>query len=97
MEFEWDEIKSNRTFKERGFDFNYATRVFSDPQLIERIDKRKNYGEIRRQCIGQVDDGVYFVAYTIRRNVIRIISARKAHDNEQEQYWSSLESRSPDW
>jgi hypothetical protein len=29
MLFEWDEAKSRRTLSERGFGFDYATRIFS--------------------------------------------------------------------
>ncbi len=31
MQFEWDEAKSDASFKERGFDFAYAARAFLIP------------------------------------------------------------------
>jgi hypothetical protein len=90
MEFEWDEIKSKRTEAARGFNFLFAQRVFDDPNRIDRIDQRRAYGEERRQTIGRIGPEVYFVAYTTRGAVVRIISARKAHDNEQDDYQAAL-------
>ena len=29
MQFEWDEVKSEVCFRQRGFDFAYAARAFS--------------------------------------------------------------------
>lgn len=49
--FEWDEAKSDRTFEERGFDFEFASRVF-DGDYIESEDVRQGYGEMRFVCVG---------------------------------------------
>ncbi len=43
MNFEWDEIKSDACFAERGFDFAYVTRAFVDPNHFIRKDTRWNY------------------------------------------------------
>lgn len=40
MKFEWDADKSDKCFKERGFDFAYALRAFLDPKRIIRKDTR---------------------------------------------------------
>jgi hypothetical protein len=86
VDFEWDEVKSDRCFRERGFDFAHVTKVFLDPRRIERADRRKAYGELRHQTIGTIDRRTFFVAFTIRGGAIRIISARRAHDHEDEAY-----------
>jgi uncharacterized protein len=86
MQFEWDEAKSEATFAERGFDFAYAALVFDDPSRIERLDKRRDYGEPRWQTFGVIEGEVIFVAFTMRDTVTRIISARRAHDNEEKEY-----------
>jgi uncharacterized DUF497 family protein len=86
MIFEWDEAKSQRTLKERGFDFDYAARVFEDERRLERVDRRRDYGEERRQTIGKVERKTYFVVFTVRGDVLRIISARRAHDHEDRAY-----------
>lgn len=86
MLFEWDETKSDRTYAERGFDFAHAARVFVDPLRLERVDSRRNYGEPRWQTIGEIDGKTFFVAFTRRSEMIRIISARRAHDHEDKAY-----------
>jgi uncharacterized DUF497 family protein len=51
MLFEWDEAKSRRTYRERGFGFDYAAAIFNELTL-ERQDHRRDYGEVRMQAIG---------------------------------------------
>jgi uncharacterized protein len=89
MQFEWDEAKSDATFEARGFDFAYAAMLFDDPFRIEREDDRIDYGELRWQTIGLIEGEVIFVAFTMRGDVTRIISARRAHDNEERHYHAS--------
>lgn len=89
MQFEWDEAKSDATFEARGFDFAYAALLFDDPFRIEREDDRIDYGEPRWQTLGLIEGEVIFVAFTMRGDVTRIISARRAHDNEERQYLAS--------
>ena len=96
MEFEWDPAKSQWTLENRGFDFFRAARVFADPLRLDRIDTRRAYGEERRQTVGRVETSIYFVAYTIRGDNVRIISARIAHENEREDYWSESSQSTPD-
>jgi uncharacterized DUF497 family protein len=86
MQFEWNETKSDATFAARGFDFGYAALVFDDPSRIERLDRRKDYGEPRWQTIGEIDGRIFLVVYTLREGRMRIISARRAHDNEVKEY-----------
>jgi uncharacterized protein len=86
MLFEWDEEKSRQTFARRQFDFAFPARVFADSLRLERIDRRRDYGEERRQTIGEIEGKTYLVAFTQRGTAIRIISARRAHDNEDAAY-----------
>ena len=91
MEFEWDENKRETTLLRRGIDFLDAILIWDDPYRQERIDNRKDYGEIRYQTIGQSPVGVLFVAYTKRiykkgKIVNRIISVRPAKAKDIEQY-----------
>ena len=83
MLFEWDEAKSRRNLNERGFGFEYAARIFLSPTL-ERLDNRREYGEVRIQAIGRV-----FVVYTDRGDARHIISARLASRKER-RLWQSF-------
>jgi uncharacterized protein len=86
MIFEWDEAKNRSTFVKRGFGFAHAARVFEDLNRLERVDRRRQYGEERRQTVGDVDGNALFVVFTLRGDAIRIISARRAHDHEERTY-----------
>jgi uncharacterized protein len=93
MQFEWDETKSAATFVNRGFDFAYAAMLFDDPHRIEREDVRRDYGEPRWQTIGEIEGRVFLLVYTLRDAVTRIISARRAHDNEAKEYQDGKQVR----
>ena len=65
-----------------------AKTVFKDPFAVERLDDREDYGEARFVIIGAAEgDFVLFVAYTERKERIRIISARRATQHEQDDYF----------
>jgi hypothetical protein len=86
MEFEWDEVKSEACFAERGFDFAYVVRVFVDPDRQVDVDDRFDYGEPRYRVVGRVEDRVFVVVYTPRDGRFRLISARKANQREIRRY-----------
>jgi len=68
--------------------FELATTVFRDPFAIEWIDDREEYGEERFVMLGMAEGQVLlYVAYTERANRIRIISARRATQIEQDYYF----------
>jgi uncharacterized protein len=90
MEFEWDTIKAERNVLKHGVVFEYATRMFSDPNRIDREDGRRDYSEERRVTFGKIEGRVFAVAYTLRGEVLRLISARKANPREQRQYDKAL-------
>lgn len=63
-----------------------ASDVFKGPFAIELLDDREDYGEDRYLIIGTVDGRLLYVAYTMRGETIRIISARGAEPHERRQY-----------
>ena len=86
VDFEWDQAKSDACFAQRGFDFAYVLQAFIDPDRLIRQDHRWDYGEERYQLLGRIERRVFFVAYTVRNSVIRIVSARKANQREVNDY-----------
>jgi uncharacterized DUF497 family protein len=56
-----------------------------DPYVIEFSD-RDAAGELRFSAIGLVDGRMLFVTYTMRGDVVRIISARGADPHEKRKY-----------
>ena len=55
-------------------------------QLDREADDRQDYGEIRFAAIGIVEDVELYVVYTMRGDVTRIISARRARKDERQEY-----------
>jgi uncharacterized DUF497 family protein len=90
MEFEWDPDKDWQNVAKHGVPLHYATRVFLDPNRIERKEDRRDYGEERRITLGTIDGRLFAVVYTWRGEMVRLISARKANDREQRQYDEAL-------
>jgi uncharacterized DUF497 family protein len=88
LEFEWSKAKATANFRRHGVSFDLAKTVFSDPFAIERLDDREEHGEERFVIIGAAEGkALLFVAYTEREERIRVISARRATQNEQDDYF----------
>jgi hypothetical protein len=88
LEFEWYEAKAEANLQTHGVSFDLAKTVFKDPFAVERLDDREDYGEERFVLVGMASVGVVlFVAYTEREGRMRIISARRATQNEQVDYF----------
>ena len=88
LEFDWHGAKAEANLQAHGVSFELAKTVFKDPFAIERVDDREDYGEERFVIIGMAEGHVLlFVAYTEREERIRIISARRTTQREQDDYF----------
>jgi uncharacterized DUF497 family protein len=85
MDFEWDAAKETANRKKHGIDFRTAAKVFLDPYVIE-FDDIGAAGEVRFNAIGLVAGRMLFVTYTLKGDVVRIISARGAEPHEKRKY-----------
>jgi uncharacterized protein len=83
MLFEWDESKRRANLAKHHIDFRDAKRVFDGP-VIESMESHS--GEDRTFAIGLMEDIEIVVVYVMRRERRRIISARRAHCNERQEY-----------
>ena len=87
MEFEWDENKEQINIRKHGVDFSEAEEAFEDENAIDDYDKSHSDEEHRFALIGLSTRRLLFVSYTVRRNdIIRLISARKANQNQERFY-----------
>ena len=90
ISFEWDEKKSASNKKKHGVSFEEAQTVFVDENALLIHDPDHSDEEERFVMIGLSDRlRVLIVCHCYRRSkeVIRIISARKAMRSEQKPYW----------
>jgi uncharacterized DUF497 family protein len=87
MLFEWDEGKRQSNLAKHYIDFRDAIRVFDSP-VFETSDRRRR--EERVVAIGSVENVEIVVVYVTRGERRRIISARRAHRNERQDYANHL-------
>ena len=87
--FEWDEEKAEINFKKHKIRFETAALVFLDENKIDDYDEIHSDDEDRYKIIGRVGR-VLAVIYTERGDINRIISARYADKDEQEDYYGQF-------
>jgi uncharacterized DUF497 family protein len=84
--FEWDDDKAAQNWRDHGVSFEMAREAFSDAFAVEWVDAQQDPREERYTMIGTVENRLLFVAYAMRGERIRIISARKAEPYERRKY-----------
>lgn len=92
MRFEYDEEKRESNFTKHGVDLLLGALIF-EGDTFEYMDVRRDYGEDRIIAIGMVDGQLYTVVYTLREDVIRLISARKGGRRDRRKYEDAIARR----
>ncbi|HYA80115.1 MAG TPA: BrnT family toxin [Methylocystis sp.] len=85
-DFEWDDAKAASNWRAHKITFEMARDVFRDPLIVEWVDEGQGKQELRFAALGSVEGRVLFVAYTMRGDSIRIISAQRAEPWERRKY-----------
>ena len=88
-DFEWDEAKNRLNISKHGIDFLDVPRVFEQPLLVRRDDRRQ-YEEDRWIAMGVLSGVVIVTVYARRGPRLRIISARRANQRERTIYEQAL-------
>ncbi len=88
MEFEWDIAKAAANYRKHGISFEEAIYAFGDPLMVEELDHKEDYGEDRIIAYAMGKTEILTIIYTQRGEFARIISARRATRNEQNDYYS---------
>lgn len=83
--FEWSDDKRLSNLEKHGIDFIDAKEIWQGP-VMEFPSSQSGHDEERIIAIGQIEDRNIAVIYTKRGDNRRLISARKARKNEQENY-----------
>lgn len=86
LSFEFDARKSQSNLTKHGIDFVEAQLLWLDPDLLEV--PAKTVDETRYLMIGKILDKHWSAIVTYRKEHIRIISVRRARDEEIEIYES---------
>ncbi len=85
-DFEWDAVKAAGNLVIHGVSFEAARGAFRDPFAIDWLDASEDYGEDRYVVIGMAEGRLTVVAFAMRGDAIRIISARLAEPYERRRY-----------
>lgn len=84
VEFEWDSGKNASNQEKHGIGFQEASALWSDPGLILLASRHPD--EPRFLAIGKIELTHWTAIFTEREDRIRIISVRRARDNERSLY-----------
>ncbi|MEI6730722.1 MAG: BrnT family toxin [Pseudomonadota bacterium] len=85
MNIEFDTAKDAANQMEHGISLIVASEFdFSTALQIE--DNRKDYGEVRTIALGYIGNRLHVLVYTMRGNIFRPISLRKANQRERKRY-----------
>ena len=82
--FEFDPEKSAANFAKHGIDFEMAQSLWDDADRVEGDARSED--EPRARITGMVDAKLWSAFVTVRGNNIRIISVRRARENEVRLY-----------
>ncbi len=85
MGYEWDDNKLILNLENHKVHFSLVEQFDWETALIES-DNRKDYREQRYSALGVIGTRLYCLIYTLRNDVKRIISLRKANLREVKRY-----------
>jgi uncharacterized DUF497 family protein len=93
--FDWDDGNVRKNWDLHRVTPEEAEDIFFQEPLVIRGDTHHSKREKRYYALGRTEVGrMLFVAFTIRRQRIRIISARDMNRNESEIYGAQEEKNS---
>lgn len=93
MKFEWDPEKNEVNIRKHGVDFYEAETVFEDERAVTIYDENHSAGEDRFKIIGisrKLRELTVCHCFRNGDEVTRIISARRATNNESKLYERGL-------
>jgi len=85
MKLKFDHAKNEKNIQERGISFELAVDFDLATAKIWP-DTRKDYGEKRFIALGYIGNRLFSMVFTVRNDVLRIISLRKANKREVHNY-----------
>ena len=85
--FDWDEGNLTKNWDKHDVSVLECEQIFFNKPLIVKRDKKHSNFENRYYVLGRTNIGrLLFAVFTVRKNKIRIISARDMTDSETERY-----------
>jgi uncharacterized protein len=93
--FQWDKGNSEKNWESHKVTRNECEQVFFNIPLIISDDKKHSDKENRWFLLGQTDSSrLLFIVFTVRKNLIRVISARDMNKKEKDVYYEQIKKYS---
>ena len=93
--FEWDERNTGKNRQKRRVTPSECEEMFFNRPLVVADDIKHSEKENRFYALGHADSGrMLFVVFTVRQNLIRVVSARDMSQKERKVYESHEEKGS---
>jgi uncharacterized DUF497 family protein len=89
--FSYDPAKSEKNMALRGLSFELVSEFEWETSLIAE-DIRHNYAEKRYQALGFIGMKLYMLVFTLRAELIHVISLRRANQRERKKYVTQTSS-----
>lgn len=87
--FDWDDGNQGKNWEKHGVSDGEAEEIFFNDPLVAGTDDTHSERERRYFALGQTDgQRPLFLVFTIRENLIRVISAREMTKAELRRYTS---------
>lgn len=88
--FEWDRWNFDKNWSKHKVSHLECEQVFFNRPLLLFDDTKHSREEVRMYVLGKTNTGrLLFVVFTVRNNLIRVISARNMNKKEQVIYESN--------
>jgi len=85
--FEWDEGNFTKNWEKHGVSYLECEQIFFNQPIITQKDEKHSTNEPRYYALGQTDAfRKLFIVFTIRYNLVRVISARDMNRRERKEY-----------
>lgn len=93
--FDWDRNNTEKNWITHHVTTMECEQVFFNKPLVSGVDKKHSVSEKCRYVLGQTDlNKTLFIVFTIRKNLIRVISARDINKKEKKNYDEQVKRRS---
>jgi uncharacterized DUF497 family protein len=85
--FEWDTGNALKSVGKLGISCEEAESIFAQEEIIVLKDERHSQSEERWHAFGRSNqDRLLCVTFTVRKNLLRVISARPMNKRERKHY-----------
>ena len=90
--FDWDDANLMKNWEKHEVSASECEQVFFNSPLLTGPDEKHSEKEARHYVLGQTDSiRLLFIVFTLRRGLIRVVSARDMSKREREAFESHEE------